>query len=177
MNYILGLDCSTVGTGWCIIDKDTLDLIDYGCFKVDTKEVSDTLERIKIMTKGVCEIIEKYKPIQIVEEDVTPSIQNSMTVKQLATLKGTMFGLAIAKEINIEFILPNVWQSALGIFKSKGSTKQQSVNLVNERYKTDFIFKSESSKFNQDDTTDAINLVRYYLGDYKQLGKRKSKAL
>lgn len=168
MGYILGLDCSTVGTGWCIINKDTFELIDYGCFKVDSSKESDIIKRILIMIKGVSEIIEKYKPIQIVEEDVAPSIQNSMTVKGLATLKGTMLGLAYSYNIPISFILPNVWQSAMGILKSKGSTKEQSINLVNNTYKTNFVYKSEGSKFNQDDTTDSINIVCYYLGNYEE---------
>lgn len=168
MGYILGLDCSSVGTGWCIIDKTTFELIDYGCFKADSTKEHDIIKRILIMTQGVLEVIEKYKPIQIIEEDVAPSIQNSMTVKGLATLKGTMLGLAYSHDIPIDFILPNVWQSAMGILKSKGSTKEQSVNIVNHKYGTNFIYKSEGSKFNQDDTTDSINIVCYYLGNYEE---------
>lgn len=172
MAYILGLDCSTVGTGWCVIDMNTFELVDSGCIKVDSNEIKSALRRTTIMIQGVTDIIEKYKPTQIVEEDVPPAIKNSMTVKQLSTVKGGMLGLAYAKHIPIEFILPNVWQSALGILKSKGSTKEQSVNWVNKKYNTDFIYKSENSKFNQDDTTDSICLTCYYLGNYKKLGKK-----
>lgn len=172
-NYILGLDCSTKATGWCIIDKTTFDLIDYGCIKVDTNKEKDIIKRILIMTKEISKVMDKYNPSQIIEEDVTPSIQNSMTVKGLATLKGTMLGLAFAKNIDVDFILPNVWQSALGILKSKGSTKEQSINWVNDKYDKQFIFKGENSKFNDDDTTDSIGLVSYYLGNYNKIEKKR----
>lgn len=172
MNYILGLDCSTKGTGWCIIDKDNFNLIDSGCFKVDPSKERDTLKRIEIMMNGILDIVNKYNPCQIVEEDVTPSIQNSMTVKQLATLKGCAYGIALTHKIPIAFILPNVWQSALGILKSKGSTKEQSINWTNNKYNTNFIYKSEGSKFNDDDICDSINLVSYYLGNYEKIEKK-----
>lgn len=162
---ILGLDCSTKCTGFSIFSSDGK-LIDYGCIRTDEKD--DAIERIKTMIVEVNKIIEKYNPYLIIEEDVPPALQNSMTVKTLSTLKGGMLTLACTNNISIRYILPNVWQSALKILKSKGSTKKQSIDFVNENYNTEFKYVSEGSKKNEDDITDSICLVHYYLNKIKE---------
>lgn len=165
MKYILGLDCSTKCTGYSIFSYDG-ELIKYGCIRPNADD--ETLDRIRTMIDEVQKIIQEYKPYLIVEEDVPPALQNSMTVKTLSTLKGGMLALAQINNISVRYILPNVWQSALKILKSKGSTKKQSVDFVNENYNTDFKFVSESSKKNEDDITDSICLVHYYINKIKE---------
>ena len=141
-------------------------LVKYGCIKPNKD--AETIDRITEIIDGVSKVIEENKPYLIVEEDVPPAIQNSMTVKTLSTLKGGMLGRAHSYGIPVRFILPNVWQSALKILKSKGSTKEQSVNFVNSNYKTDFKYVSEKSTKNEDDTTDSICLVHYYINKVKE---------
>lgn len=141
-------------------------LIKYGCIK-PTKD-AETIDRILEVIDGVSKVIEENKLYLIVEEDVPPAIQNSMTVKTLSTLKGGMLGLAHSNGIPVRFILPNVWQSALKILKSKGSTKEQSINFVNTNYNTEFKYVSEKSTKNEDDITDAICLVHYYINKVKE---------
>ena len=116
----------------------------------------------------VDKLIKEFKPYLIIEEDVPPALQNSMTVKTLSTLKGGMLTLACINGISIRYILPNVWQSALKILKSKGSTKKQSIDFINGIYNTAFKFVSESSKKNEDDITDSICLVHYYINKVKK---------
>lgn len=157
-NMILGLDCSTKSTGWCRFDGNRL--IDYGCIKAND---SDCIERIRYMIDEISKLIKKNKPDVIIQEDVPPSIQNSMTVKQLSTLKGGVLALSCIHEVPISYVLPNVWQSALKILRTKGSTKQQSVNYVNEFYGTNFVYAGEKSTKSQDDITDSICLVHYFL--------------
>ena len=163
--YILGLDCSTKKTGWCIFNTDGC-LLYYGCISPNDKD--DVIDRIKFMITEVNKIINEYKPYLIVEEDVPPALQNSMTVKTLSTLKGAMLTLAHINNISIRYILPNVWQSALKILKSQGSTKKQSVDFVNNNYSTDFKYISEGSKKNDDDITDSICIVHYYINKIKE---------
>ena len=165
MKYILGLDCSTKCTGYSIFTHDG-ELVKYGCIKPNTDD--DAIERIRFTINEVQKLIQEHNPYLIVEEDVPPALQNSMTVKTLSTLKGGMLALAQINNISVRYILPNVWQSALKILKSKGSTKKQSVDFVNETYSTDFKFVSESSKKNDDDITDAICLVHYYINKIKE---------
>lgn len=76
MNYILGLDCSTKGTGGCIIDKDNFNLIDRGGFKVNPIKERDILRRIKFMMNVILDIVNKFNHCQIVEENLRPSIKN-----------------------------------------------------------------------------------------------------
>ena len=174
--YILGLDCSTVATGWCIIDKTTNQLFKSGCLKIDSKDNPNTINRIINMMFFISNLIKKYKPKEIVAEDVPPSVKNSFTVKQLSTLKGCTLTLANLNSIPVTYILPNVWQPALGIKKANGSTKQQSVRWVNKKYNKRFTYKSEGSKFNDDDETDSICIASYYLGNYdkpKRLERKK----
>ena len=155
---ILGLDCSTKSTGWCTFNNNRL--IDFGCIKAND---TDCVKRIEYMISEINKLIKEVKPNVIVQEDVPPSIQNSMTVKQLSTLKGGTLALSCIYKVPITYILPNIWQSALKILRTKGSTKQQSVNYVNEFYGTDFIYAGEKSTKSQDDITDSICLVHYFL--------------
>lgn len=163
--YILGLDCSTSKTGWSLFTSDG-ELIEYGC--ITPNKDDDAIDRIRFTIIEVNKLIIGYNPYLIIEEDVPPALQNSMTVKTLSTLKGAMLTLACINNISIRYILPNVWQSALKILKSKGSTKKQSVDFVNENYGTEFKFVSESSKKNDDDITDSICLVHYYINKIKE---------
>ena len=163
--YILGLDCSTKSTGWCVMTPDG-ELVRYGCIKPNSDD--DAIDRIKTVINEVDKLIKEFKPYLIIEEDVPPALQNSMTVKTLSTLKGGMLTLAYINGISIRYILPNVWQSALKILKSKGSTKKQSIDFINRIYNTAFKFVSESSKKNEDDITDSICLVHYYINKVKK---------
>jgi Holliday junction resolvasome RuvABC endonuclease subunit len=162
---ILGLDCSTKCTGYCLFESNGK-LIKYGCIKPNEKD--DAIDRIRTMISEVNKIIEEYSPYLIIEEDVPPALQNSMTVKTLSTLKGGMLALAQINNVSVRYILPNVWQSALKILKSNGSTKKQSIDFVNKNYNTEFAYVSEGSKKNEDDITDSICLVHYYLNKIKE---------
>lgn len=163
--YILGLDCSTKCTGYSLFDSEG-NLIKYGCIKPDKND--EAIDRIKTTIIEIEKIIKEYNPYLIIEEDVPPALQNSMTVKTLSTLKGAMLTLACTNGISIRYILPNVWQSALKILKSQGSTKKQSVDFVNNNYNTEFKYISEGSSKNEDDITDSICLVHYYINKNKE---------
>lgn len=162
---ILGLDCSTAKTGWNVMTLDGK-LLQYGFIKPNKDD--DAIDRIRTIIVEVQKLIQEYKPYLIVEEDVPPALQNSMTVKTLSTLKGGMLALAQINSVPVRFILPNVWQSALKILKSKGSTKEQSIAFVNANYGTDFKYVSEKSTKNEDDITDSICLVHYYINKIKE---------
>lgn len=176
--YVMGVDASTKGTGWCILDAKTFELVDCGCIRVDTKKEPDPIARTLIMSSEIDKVLGKYKPIHIYQEDACPAIKNSMTVKVLATLKGCLLQLYVIHGIPYKFVLPNVWQSAFGIVKKNGDTKQQSIDWVNNKYNTDFKYYGSNSKKNEDDTTDSICVCCYCLDNYteiKKLGTRKSK--
>lgn len=189
MNYLLAIDGSTVATGWAIIDKDNLSLIDYGEIKAESEKAeskSDSAnkrrERIISMIDGIKEVIDKYNPNEAVMEEVPPTFgggTNSTTVLALGTVQGAMLGLVRYNyNIPIYFTSVSTWHSDMGILKSKGDLKEQSIKMANSRYGIELIYKSPSSKFNQDNASDAINIGRHYLGDYEcpmKFGNRKSR--
>lgn len=178
-NYLLSIDASTKKTGYCIINQDTLELVTYGLIEQQEKEQEGRehrRERIVHMAHELSKIIDEYKPTKIVQEDVPPTLQNSDTVLALGVLQGSILYMASLHNITVEFISVSTWHSALGILKSKGDLKEQSIKWANDKYGLDLIYKSPSSKYNQDDMADAICIGSYYLGNYesKTFG-RKSK--
>lgn len=175
MELLLAIDGSTKATGWSIFDMDSKSLIKYGVIKVDPKEEKDTRVRIIHMVEGLTEIFEKYEIDEVIMEDVPPSMQNAVTVKMLGMLQGGVIGLCHTYGVQVDidnFILPNVWHSDLKILKSKGDLKEQSVNLANELLGTNFIYKSKTSKFNEDDISDSA-LIGYWKLNREMLKQEK----
>lgn len=175
MGLLLSIDGSTTGTGWSIYNIETKKLLKYGVFKIDPKIEKDTRVRIIHMIDGLNSIFKEYEITNIIMEDVPPSMQNSMTVKMLGMLQGGVIGLCFTHGISVSidnFILPNIWHSDLCILKSKGDLKEQSVNLANELLGTNFIYKSKSSKFNEDDISDSA-LIGYWLLHKKEIRDKK----
>ena len=75
VNYLLSIDGSTTKTGWSIFNIQTKDLIDHGVIKQDqdkNKGREHRRKRILCMAMALNDIIIKYKPTQIVMEDVPP---------------------------------------------------------------------------------------------------------
>ena len=165
MEYLLSIDASTKKTGYSIIDIDSLELMGYGVItelEKDKEGREHRRERIIAMAMSLSEIIDKYNPSVIVQEDVPPALQNSDTVLALGVLQGAIMYMASLHNISVNFISVSTWHSALGILKSKGDLKKQSIEWANNKYGIDLIYKSPSSKFNQDDIADAICIGSYY---------------
>ena len=75
--------------------------------------------------------------------------------------------------VEFDFVSVATWHSALGILKSKGDLKEQSINIANEKYGINLLFKSPSSKYNQDDIADSALIGAFYLGNYTKIEKIK----
>lgn len=175
MNILLSIDGSTTATGWAVFNCETKELLDYGVFKSD---LEDRRDRIRFMINGIKETIQKYKPSHIVMEDVPPSINNSSTVLSLGVLQGGVLGLSFFEEISIDWTLVPVWHSDLDFYdgtkegKSSDNMKRKSIEFANSKYGLKLIYKSKSSKFNEDNQADAICIGCHYLGDYPKKEKR-----
>lgn len=167
------LDMSTKSSGWCILNMVTCELVAYGRIEKYKEEESDMRKRVMYMMDNIRLIIDKYKPCKVVMEDVVPTINNSCTVKALAILSGAITGMCHTLGIEYDFVSVATWHSALGILKSKGDLKEQSINIANEKYGINLIFKSVSSKFNEDDIADSANIGSFYLGNYEKIIKEK----
>ncbi len=157
-------------------------LMDYGCWEITYEQEKDWRERIKIMFTKLCQYCETHKIDYIYCEDVPPVIENSQTVKVLSALQGCVIALCLTKNIELTFV-PVAWKKTMGIdlthskeykgfvkthkienmtkFKEyvKAYEKKMSIENVNNFYDLSLVWKSPSSKFNQDDIADSMNLV------------------
>ena len=169
----LFLDMSTKSSGWAILNMVTCELVTYGRIEKYKEEESDMRKRVMYMMDNIRLVIDKYEPCKVVMEDVVPTINNSCTVKSLAILSGAVTGMCHTLGLEYDFVSVATWHSELGILKSKGDLKEQSINIANQKYGIDLLFKSKASKLNSDDIADSINIGSYYLGNYDKINKKQ----
>lgn len=184
---------STQKTGYAVfeIDNTVKTLIDYGCIEKLSTDESDWRKRITYMANKLGEIMSKYDIDRVYIEDVPPIINNSQTVKTLGALQGIVLGVMGVFDVEVEFIPVATWKTKLGINLThskqfngakkelkdnkkelerlkgqvKAYEKKMSIDLVNEMFGIDLVWKSFSSKKNQDDIADAINIVSSVIFD------------
>lgn len=194
---ILGLDMSTQKTGYAIFcDKE---LVDYGCIEILSTQEKDWRNRITYMAGKLGEIMRENHIDKVYIEDVPPIINNSQTVKTLGALQGIVLGVMGVFGVDVEFIPVETWKNKVNINlthskeynqakkdlkwnkkdleKLKGKTKayekKMSIDLVNRAFGIDLEWKSFSSKQNDDDIADAINIVSSVIYDeykYSEVG-------
>lgn len=157
----MGLDGSTKSSGWCIFNDDKL--IHYDKISITDKNLT-WRERIVIMMREVAKIIKKYNVEEICVEVPVKTIANVNTLEQLFSLHGAILGVASAFHIKFIPVEVSTWRSKVGIsegipknVKDKRSIlKERSVELANKLYDIDLKWVSKSSKYNDDDISDAI---------------------
>lgn len=190
---ILGLDMSTQKTGWSLwSDNGTLEK--YGVWEHLIKDEDNWRVRITLMAQGLRELLAEYgKDIHIVYiEDNPPELKNMQTVKMLSHLQGYMKAVIDTYNIPIDFVSVAEWHNGLGIKVSgtkeynaykkqflnggnkmraekvgrnaKPMLKKMSVEYANHHFGTELEWRSFTSKKNDDDIADAINIVAYKLG-------------
>lgn len=166
----MGVDASTTSTGYAIFDNKKL--IAYGVIKPEGKEWR---ERIVAQAPKLAEIIEKYNPEKIYMEDVPLKKSNASALVILGAVQGFFYGLVAKYLIPIEFIKPSAWRSPIGLYDGtkegtkRAELKHKSIMKANELFGLDLRWVSPSSKFNDDDISDAILLA------YSQISSRKLK--
>lgn len=144
---ILALDLSTRSTGWSVFENK--DLIDSGCISASSTNV---LNRIEKIIKELRVIFDKYKPDNIIVEEVLPEdVKHNQTVfKALMYLQA-----AVALEFNkdnkkLEFFVSSEWRKICGIHTGRGVTrdtvKAADIKFVKDNYGLDV----------NDDIADAI---------------------
>ena len=159
---IMGLDCSTKSSGWSVFEDG--ELIDFGLI---TSVHSDWRERLFHQGMELGKILDAYHPEKIYMEDVPLyHAGGSKTLMMLGAVQGLIYGVAASKNIQIKFIQPSEWRSPLGLFDGtrkgtlRAEMKRKSIEKANELFDLNLVYKSPSSKFNEDDIADAI-LVCY----------------
>ena len=134
MSKVLSVDQSTRCSGYCLVEDNQ-----YICSGVVdlSKSTLETPERSFEMAKAIWKLIKKYKPTNLVIEDVQN--QNSTkTVIILSRLQGMIIGYAEAHDIQTHILAPTVWRRELnykqGPNVKRAELKQQSADYVNDKY-------------------------------------------
>lgn len=113
---ILGIDPSTVSTGWAVIDGH---VIACGAIQPRTKILSKKYLRIY---DNICQIIKQYQPDVICCEDQFV-YKNVKTLKVLSRLVGVIILSGIQNDIDIIFYSPtNVKRAFTGSAKASKQT-------------------------------------------------------
>lgn len=126
---ILSLDQSTRVTGWSLFDNGKY--VNSGV--IDLHKIKDTDERSKQMGLEICQLIETYRPSEIVIEEVAMQ-SNADTLKKLARIQGMAIGFATAHNIPTHILEPTKWRATLhyqqGPKVKREQLKEQSRDFV-----------------------------------------------
>lgn len=131
---IMSMDQSTRKSGWSVFEDGK-----YVCSGVVDKSKSelDTDERSFEMAKDLWKIIKKYKPQELVIENVQKQSSVS-TVITLARLQGMIIGYAEAHGVKTHILLPSQWRKALSYSQGpkvkRAELKKQSLEYVKKNY-------------------------------------------
>lgn len=160
MIYI-GLDLATHKTGCCILDSGG-NLIHYELITANKKE-KDFRKRIEEIGSKIEDVILAYKPdVMALEEP--PIIKNS-SASMLLIMHGYFLKMSKTYNLNMKIFQPNHWRSVLGIIGKNGkdalkkdAVKQSTVDYVNKKYGTNFVYIKDSDK-STDDIADSIGVA------------------
>lgn len=134
MGVLLALDQSTRCSGWAVFQDG-----EYVCSGVIDKNKSelDTYERSFEMARDLWRVMKKYKPQDLVIENVQNQ-SNTKTVIILARLQGMLMGYAEAHGVKTHILLPSQWRKVLGYNQGpkvkRAELKQQSIDFVKDKY-------------------------------------------
>ena len=153
---VLAIDASSKSTGVAIF-QDTK-LIHYECI---TSLKADSFQRIQIMKDRILKLYKKYKPTDIVMQDVLPQDvkHNQQVFKVLIYLQAAIV-LGLSWECNVRHVqlyTASHWRSLCGIKTGRGikrdTLKKASIQLIKKEYNINV----------NDDISDAICLGRAYV--------------
>ena len=158
----MGIDASSTCIGWSVFQNNKL--IDYGkILPYDNK--SDWQNRLKSMSQEISYIIDKYSPNKVYVEDVPLMKKGGMkTLVILGAVQGFLIGIFNSRHIDVEFISVSTWRKEIGLFTGnkeglkREEMKQKSIEYSNNTFGIELKWVSPSSKKNDDDIADAINI-------------------
>lgn len=163
---ILCLDQATQLSGYSIwIDKK---LITYGVLEVDPKE-KNIIERMKLMSDLVIQLIQLEKPNYIVIED-TQLQNNTKTYQQLSQFQGVLMAYFFNIDIGFTVVKPSEWKSYCKIKgRKREEQKKNTIAFVKDRFGFDV----------SEDEADAIGIGVWAMSQIKgnpnQLDKETNK--
>lgn len=169
---IISLDCSTTCIGWAVFEEDNL--IEYGRIE-PTEKGLDWRDRVHNLLPQLEELIIKYKPTTIYQEDVPMGGSGgALILSQLNYLQGC-FSVIERKYSNIEYIGVGTWRKNIGINSGKDqrrdAKKIKSIEKANELFNIDLPLEFTSGgnykPCGSDDISDSILLYASTREKYK----------
>lgn len=131
---VVSFDQSTRCSGYAVFEDG--EYIESGIVDM-SKSKLETDKRSFEMAKELWKIIKKYKPDEIVLENVQQQ-SNPATMIVLARLAGMIIGYAEAHNVHVHILLPSQWRKALGYSQGakvkRQELKQQSIDYVKENF-------------------------------------------
>ena len=142
MKLHLGLDISTSNVGWCILNKDSHELIDAGAIELSKKKcIFDKCKEVRHKLSSL-NILYPISSISIEEnlQAFRPGFSSAKTIVTLARFNG-MVTLMCHDEYSVkpEFLNVNHARKAVGLKinrKSDLSTKDQVLEFVKKKLET-----------------------------------------
>lgn len=165
MVYI-GLDCSSTCTGYAVFADEIL--IDYGCIKPTG---SNWRDRVKNQALKLDKLLGRYAPNKVFVEDVPLHNKGGLnTLVILGAVQGTVISLCAARNIEVDFVMPNEWRSEAGLFdgtkdgSKRDAMKEKAVRMANAMFGIILRWNGASSKYSEHDTAEAILICASQLG-------------
>lgn len=155
---ILGLDMSTKKSGYAYFNNKNL--IQYGVWEYPGKE-QDWRKRCVWMGDKLSEFCKKhYVDYVFCEEPIF--MKNPKTQEQLSTIEGIVMWIVHEHNAKAIYLRPSEWRGCLGLQGSKlkrEELKKLSIDYANKTFNLNLVWKSNTSKFNEDDIADSLNVA------------------
>lgn len=154
----LSIDASTKSTGIAIFQEGQL--IHYECIN---SNYTNTYKRIEKMVVKIRQLCDKYKPTDIIMEDVLPQdVKHNQTVyKALIYLQAAIVLQLYKINLTVSFYTASHWRAQVGIHTGRGikreALKKAAQNLVKNIYNIDV----------NDDISDAICIGIAYVNEHR----------
>ena len=143
---VLGLDLSTVSTGYCVIDTNKI--LTYGVIRPPSNK--DFIDRIIFIEKEIKELI-KAKSVEYVCIEELSSMRSASTTKKLAALQGHIEIQLRKKDILVVTVRPSEWRKNKIKGRKREELKNNAIKYVKDKY--DLIVN--------DDEADAICIAEF----------------
>lgn len=173
---ILSLDASTTAIGWAVFDNDKL--IECGRLTPTEKDL-EWRDRVHNLLPQLEQLIIKYKPIKIYQEDVPMGgAGGALVLIELAYVQGLLSSVE-TKYCDIEYIAVGTWRKNIGINSGqdqrRNAKKIKSIEKANELFNLDLPLEFTSTgnykENGSDDIADSILLYCSTRDKYKVKGK------
>lgn len=120
MSKVLNFDQSTKLSAYSYwVDGE---YVEVGC--IDLHKIKDTSERVRAMGVELCKVIAKYKPTEVVMEEVAQQ-SNPLTLKLLARIQGVIIGFCAAHKVDTYIIEPSKWRATLQFKQGSGVKREE----------------------------------------------------